>query len=806
MTNFLSYLLYIKEYQDFIDSIPNYVIYNKIWCLEIYMSIKAMSDYILYTKYAKYLPEKKRRETWIEQVDRVFSMHEKKYGSLLDSIQDDFLFAKSLVQKKQVLGSQRALQFGGDPILKHEEKMYNCTASYADRMAFFQEAMFLLLCGCGVGFSVQHHHVAKLPTIQNRNKGVKEFVIPDSIEGWADALGVLVSSYFQQQEKFYVYDLEVHLPCFSGYKVEFDYSMIRKEGSYINWGGKAPGPEPLKKSFELIQNIFEKRLQEGHQKLSPIDVYDIIMHASDAVLGGGIRRSATICLFSPDDEEMLNAKTGNWFNENPQRGRSNNSVVLLRDQTTKEQFDKIYEKVKEFGEPGFVWTDNLEFLVNPCVEISLYAYDDEGHSGWQFCNLCEINMKKCQTENDFLAACKAAAIIGTLQAGYSNFSYLTETTRKIVQREALLGISMTGMMDSPDIAFNPQIQQKGAKLILEINSKIAKAIQIEECARATCVKPAGTTSLVLGTASGIHPHHAVRYFRRVQANKLEFSANLFQSYNPLAVEDSVWSSNGTDVNITFLCEIDAKAKTKNQISALELLKLVELTQKNWVSFGKRKNKSVQPWLNHNVSNTINIKDSEWDEVRDFIYDHRNSFTGISILSMNGDKDYPQAPFCTVYTPKEIVKEYGDGSLMASGLIVDGLKAFQNNLWLACDAALGLGQKIVSQSKPKSKDFSSKKDFSIVLQEYEMNELKLDWIRRAKQFADRYFDHNVRKMTYCLKDVHNWKLWCDLHREWKDIDWGNVQEEEYLVDANSIGGDACAGGKCDYGDYLDKIKN
>jgi ribonucleoside-triphosphate reductase (thioredoxin) len=739
------------------------------------MSIKSLSEYTTYAKYSRFLKEKKRRETWTEQVNRVFDMHQTKYGDAIKSFEKEFQEAKNLVEKKVLLGSQRALQFGGDPILKHEAKMYNCTASYADRQDFFKEAMYLLLCGCGVGFSVQQHHVDKLPEVQQRNLCEKEFVIPDSIEGWADALGALVSSYFTEKTPLNIYDLGISLPSFSGHKLKFDFSVIRPKGSFIGWGGKAPGPLPLKNALEKIEAIFEQVINEGRNKLKPIEVYDIIMHASDAVLGGGVRRSATICLFSLDDEEMLNAKTGEWFIKNPQRGRSNNSVVLLRDKVTKTQFNSIYEKVKQFGEPGFVWVDSLETLFNPCVEIALYAYDHRGISGWQFCNLCEINMKKCKTEEQFLEACKNAAIIGTLQAGYDQFDYLSDATMNIVKREALLGISMTGMMDSPEISFNPEIQRKGAKIILDTNSRIARLININECARATCVKPAGTTSIILGTASGVHPHHANRYFRRVQANKMEFSTKTFQEANPLAVEESVWSSNGSDVILTFLCEIPNGAKTKNQVDALQLLEYVKTTQNNWVQFGTRHEKCVQPWLRHNVSNTINVKNNEWDQVRDFIYDNKDSFTGISILSMNGDKDYPQAPFCTVYNPQEIVKEYGDGSLMASGLIVDGLHVF-NNLWTACDIVLGIGESV--------KDTET---------------TKLDWIRRAKQFATRYFNNDIKQMTYCLKDVHNWKLWCDLKREWKEIDWEKVIEEDFLIEADSIGGDACAGGKCEIGD-------
>jgi ribonucleoside-diphosphate reductase alpha chain len=774
------------------------------------MSLKAMSEYVRYSKYAIYNKEKSRRETWEEQIDRMFEMHQKKFGGLIDLFKEDFEFAKKMVKEKKILGSQRALQFGGKAILDREAKIYNCTASYADRVSFFKEAMYLLLCGCGVGFSVQKHHVEKLPNLVKRSKGKKTFVVPDSIEGWSDAVGVLMQSFFEDKDKFYIYDLECSIDSVSGYEIEFDYSVIRPAGSPLSWGGVAPGSSGLERSIKFVERVLNEAVQKG-QKLRPIDVYDIIMHASDAVLTGGVRRSATICLFSHDDEEMLKAKTGDWFITNPQRGRSNNSALLIRNEITEKEFKNIMTSVKEFGEPGFVFADNKEFLTNPCVEIGLYAYDDNMVSGWQMCNLCEINMKKCKTPDDFYNACRAAAILGTMQAAYTKMKYLGGVTESILKRESLLGVSMTGMMEDPEISFNPEIQKAGAKIVLDFNKKISGFLGINECARATCVKPAGTTSILLETSSGIHPHHASRYFRRIQANRLEFPAKVFQEKNPLAVEESVWSSNNTDLILTFVCEIEKGAKTKNNVSAIQLLEYVKLTQKNWVEYGTRKERCAQPWLKHNVSNTINVLDNEWEDVEKFIYKNKKSFTGVSLLPNQGDKDYPQAPFTTVYTPKEIVEHYGDGSLMASGLIVDGLHVFKNNLWAACDFVLGIGEKLVETEKPEM-PFSLSSFSEEMMKYYEDNEmynsnlLKKDWKRRAIQFADRYFNGNLRKMTYCLKDVHNWKLWCDLKREYVDLDWSVVFEKEYKIDVGSIGGDACAGGKCDIGDLGNNIES
>jgi ribonucleoside-diphosphate reductase alpha chain len=654
--------------------------------------------------------------------------------------------------------------------------------------------MFCLLCGIGTGISVQKHHIDKLPKIKRPNYSqTVVYKVQDSIEGWADAIGVLISSYFTLQQPF---------PEYFNKTIKFDYSLIRPAGSPISHGGKAPGSKGLENSIEKIRKILENGIENDERRLRPIEAYDIVMHISDSVLSGGIRRSATLCLFSSDDNEMMTAKTGNWYIHNPQRGRSNNSVLLIREETTKQQFIEIMKHVKDSGEPGFIWADNKEFLVNPCAEVALYGYDDEGRSGWQMCNLSEINVLKATKKSEFLDICKAAAILGTLQAGYTNFPYLGPITESIVRRESLLGVSMTGMMDNPTIAFDEDLQREGAKLILKTNEELAKKIGIPIAARTTCIKPAGTTSCILGTSSGIHPHHARRYFRHVQANKLEPALKFFKQHNPLAVENSVWSSNQTDVVIKFVCEVPQGSIIKNQISALELLEKVKLTQQNWVKHGTRIESCVKPYLHHNVSNTINVKPEEWDNVETYIYNNRKWFCGISLLPVTGDKDYPQAPFTAIYTPAEITKEYGDASILASGLIVDGLRCFRDDLWSACSTVLGIGAIPINIYEDSERCIDKELDCFyyktnsgniITMSLTKFNEQK-DWIRRANQFANRYFSGDKRKMTYCLKDVRNWKVWCDLVREYKDVNWDEFTEEDdhtKIIDTIS-----CAGGKCD----------
>lgn len=1507
------------------------------------MSIKALQDYTYFSRYARYNAEEKRRETWNEAVDRVKGMHLRRYPQVEEEIE----WAFDLVKQKKVLGSQRALQFGGIPIEKKHARIYNCTVSFCDRIRFFQESFWLLLCGSGVGFSVQTHHIDKLPDFYNGKYGRKKkrtYLVPDTIEGWADALGILLATYLPNAD----------FSDWAGCTVEFDYSAIRPAGSHLASGvGKAPGPDPLKRSLEVIRELLDRCLADKQKRLRSIDAYDLIMHASDAVLSGGVRRSATICIFSPHDEDMVKAKTGNWLIENPQRGRSNNSALLLRDKTTKEDFMRLIESVKEFGEPGFFWSDSTEQLPNPCfhkdtrlathnglrriedlyrsgksnevvtdcrvgkgdhlnlddkgvkslpatkvaltqknadiyevvtthghsIKVTLnhefpttrgrlplhemvvgdtillqsdegkwgnfgtfeqgmilglitgdgtfstkqrnnkehheafidvwesdfdqleyiqsivneeicklpsisnggrmygclewvdqtpgenddkkrigggrlyrflkevlkidsprsikqsvsecvwsgsrefvqgylqgfffadggpqlsgykksatlsyrlnqsnrkllgetqvllnnfgivssiasrrkagyrllpdgkggrkeyfckenfdliinrpnaIAFDEkiswfgkkkllcesfweirgkdcrkperfitkiksiEYHStddvfcltqketnsviamgcvvgqcveigmwpvhwktkktGWSFCNLTEINGKKVKCKEDFAIAARAGAIVGTLQAGYTDFDYLGQTTKEIVEREALLGVSITGMMDSPDILFDPKIQREIAKLVVKTNEWMAKKIGIRAAARCTCVKPAGcqkagtlistkngifrldelgnvngktwqkmnqlvytdknkqnatqfyvngeaktkkilldsglelestfnhrfrvledgkyiwknaenlkegdllpyslgeykntkyqklinikfeknsratrlipifqpkildenlawllglyfadgsnhtkgirfagnsierkgfdkaiaiikdkfgrcatenednregnrtslnlnsieiipwleanqikkqkaeyvriplkirmsppsvikafiegyltgdgceksptpsfattskrmaeelvvvlraigmdckfrlmpptkdswgekmrywiqirksrsgqrnknrlyireawnnlddhgftkmsvdtvkavsegkcktydievkethtylansyishnTTSCILGSASGVHPHHAKRYFRRVQGNALEHVLQHFKKFNAHAVEKSVWSANDTDEIVTFCIEVPDGAKTKNNLNAIELLNHVKSTQQNWVTSGKVTSRCTKKWLSHNVSNTINVRPEEWDDVSKFIWNNRKWFAGISILPQSGDLDYPQAPMCNILTAREILQRYGDGALLASGLIVDGIHAF-DDLWVACDAVLGMGEPVEKPERPGNGSIriDAARDWE---EDCKIYERKIDWVRRVKQFAERYVDNDAKECCYLLKHAHNWKLWLDLQREYKDVDYTQlIEEEDFTKPMETI---SCAGGACE----------
>ena len=726
---------------------------------------KFLSETKFYEGYSRYKDQEGQYESWDEAVDRVIDMHSQTYNNKSNELSEYLEEARTAYKEQRVLAAQRSLQFGGEQLMKHQMRMYNCTSSYVDRPEFFGEVFYILLCGAGAGFSVQTHHVAKLPKIQARTKQAKGYVVEDSIEGWASALDVLMGSYFEDGGKY---------PEFAGRRVFFDLSQIRPKGAKISGGFKAPGPEGLRRSLDKIEHLLQSMVIDAKEPvaLKPINVYDITMHAADAVLSGGVRRSATICLFSPDDEEMMNAKTGNWFVDNPQRARSNNSAVIVRDKTTAEEFGNIMESVKQFGEPGFVFVESTEHTTNPCVEIGMFPQID-GQSGWQGCNLTEINGGMCVTEEDFYKACRAASILGTLQAGYTDFKFLSDTSKKIFDREALLGVSITGWMNNPDILFDGKILEKGAKIVKETNRKVAAIIGINPAARTTCVKPSGNASVLLQTASGIHAEHSDMYIRNVQMNKESEITQAIMKSNPYMVEESVWSAGGTDVVVSFPIIPKKGSIFKDNLIGVKHLELVAKAQKHWVNAGTNEDLCADKGVRHNVSNTILVDD--WDEVEKFVFKNRHSFAGISFLSMMGDKDFNQAPNTAVITAKEMVKKYDTAAIFASGMVVDALKVFPN-LWDACSTAQGYGLDISLESSE--------------------NAARQDWVRRFENFANNYTKGDVKKAEYCLKDSYLLHKWNKIQVNLKQPDWEEDLTEKKYTDVDTLGAAACAGGACE----------
>ena len=903
--------------------------------------LKLASDIKFALDYAKWLPEKERLETWDEAVDRVMSMHEQKFAAPLKAnpkFRELFELTREAYKEKLILGSNRVLQFAGEPILKHNSRVYNCLASYCDRPKFFQEAMYWLLSGCGVGYSVQFCHVNHLPKVGDRDKGAMNFVVEDSCEGWADAFGVLLSSYLQSNQPF---------PEYAGYRIKFDFSKIRPKGAMISGGFKAPGPDGLERALKLWERLLDD-VVGASDTLKPIHCYDMVCHMADAVLSGGVRRSATICLFSPDDEEMMNAKAYTNYNIsaglNTQRARSNNSVVLVRSKTSKEDFTAIMDKIKDWGEPGFYFVDHEDQTCNPCihpdsilrvegkeecvqfkdvnegdkiwsnegwttiikkwstgirpvyryttdsgryiictdnhpvisngkrvpigqathidkakpvpqlvgnykmgerdpacvsyiekdysldekagdfsdkinvieyigdeevfditvdndtntfwcgglnvsncVEIGMWARTEAGVSGWQGCNLCTGNGSAVDSVETYLRMCTALGVIGTLQASYTDFKYVDPASKEIFDREALLGCGICGWMNSPDILLDKDNMKMGAELILAVNEEVAGYIGINKTARATCSKPDGNTGVLLQAASGCHGEEAPHYFRLMQINKENEISKYLKDKFPFLVEESVWSKGNTDY--VLYVAVDAKPGSifKDQLYGTKQLEVVKSIQNNWVEHGTRVDRCVQPFLRHNVSNTVQVPEGDWGIVGDYLFENSQYFSGVSFLGIYGAKDYKQAPFTPVLMPEDMLKRYGNGFVFASGLIVDGLHDFDDDLWDACNAVVDPNYVLDGTRRQ-------------VL-------LKKEWIRRAKSFAKKFFKGNLKEMVYCLKDVHLFHKWSEVNREFKGCNIFEAQLKPEYVDADTLGSAGCVGGVCEMpAEYLERMKN
>jgi ribonucleoside-triphosphate reductase (thioredoxin) len=569
---------------------------------------KILSDLTVHMKYAKFIPELNRRETWEELVTRNKEMHQKRYPELVDQIQLNYQY----VYEKKVLPSMRALQFSGKPIEISPNRLYNCSYLPIDHVDCFSECMFLLLSGCGVGYSVQKHHVNLLPRITKPFEGrTRRFVIGDSIEGWSDAIKVLIKSYLGSKRSS---------------KVKFDYSDIRPKGSQlVTSGGKAPGPQPLKECLVKIKGILDAK--EDATELSTLEVHDIVCHIADAVLAGGIRRAALISLFSAYDEEMISSKSGNWWETNPQRGRANNSAVLMRHKITKEFFLDLWKRIElsGAGEPGIYFNHDKDWGTNPCCEIALRPY--------QFCNLCEVNVSDVTSQEDLNNRVKAASFIGTLQAGYTEFHYLREIWQETTEKDALVGVSMTGIASKKVLKMD---MAKAADVVKRENSRVAKLIGINKAARTTCVKPAGTTSLVLGTSSGIHAWHNDFYIRRLRVGKNEPIYKYLLAHNPDLVQDEYFRPH--DTAVIEIPQSAPKGSIMRTESAFDLLKRVKKVANEWVKPGHRKGSNT-----HNVSATISLKADEWDKAGKWMWDNRECYNGLAVLPYDGGT-YTQAPF------------------------------------------------------------------------------------------------------------------------------------------------------------------
>ena len=567
-----------------------------------------LSDITVHMKYAKYDPALKRRETWRELVTRNMNMHIKKYPELKDEIKEAYCY----VFLKKVLPSMRSLQFAGKPIELSPNRLYNCSYLPVEDVEAFNEIMFLLLSGCGVGYSVQQHHIKRLPSvIKPFEKRSRRFVIGDSIEGWSDAVKVLIRSYLGDKRVS---------------KIIFDYTDIRPKGArLVTSGGKAPGPQPLKECLTKIEGILDSK--EDGENLSSLEVHDIVCHVADAVLAGGIRRAALISLFSATDDEMISCKSGSWWETNPQRGRANNSAVLMRHKITKEFFMDLWKRVElsGAGEPGIYLNNDKDWGTNPCCEIALRPY--------QFCNLCEVNVSDVEDQHDLNARVEAAAFIGTLQAGYTDFHYLREIWKDTTEKDALIGVSMTGIGSGSVLKLN---MDEAANIVKKENARVAKLIGINRSARCTTVKPAGTTSLVLGTSSGIHAWHNDYYVRRMRVGKNEAIYTYLSKSHPKLIEDEYFRPHDTAViSVPQKAPAGSILRTESPFETLERVKSIS---NNWIKPGHRRGSNT-----HNVSATISLKQDEWDKAGEWMWENKEHYNGLSVLPYDGGT-YTQAPF------------------------------------------------------------------------------------------------------------------------------------------------------------------
>ena len=747
-------------------------------------SKRALSDYIYQSKYSLY------------------QMHLTHLGIHAPAALQDEWFMEQLheaidyYKQKKFVGSQRNLQFGGEPVLKSSAKSYNCSYSHCDRLEVFRETEWLLLSGCGCGLSVEQAHVDKLPDLLPLEELLEEsevFRIPDSIEGWSDAIHRLLEFFF--------------VPGTT--RPVFDYTDIRPKGSKIAGRFLAPGPDGLRIALDNIRKLLREAVTAGQRRLSALQCTDIIAHLADSVLSGGVRRSALMILFSPEDEEMVNCKHGDWFSTNPQRARFNMSAALDRGQVAREVYERLFEAMRTSGDPGLYWRDEFGIGCNPCCEIGFRPVDQYGNTGWQVCNLVSINGLCCTTEEEFYKICRCASTLATVQATYMDFAYLSPATRNIIESDPLIGVSIGGIMNNPQVLTNPNILSVGAMQVRQQNAKVARILGINPATRTTCVKPDGTVSLLLGMTSGIHGAYAKRYLRSVEANIEEPNLKAYEEANPKAVQPNIFKPT-TDKKIFFPIEESEETLLRSELAGLKLLEYVKLVQQSWVIPGMTDMNSP---IKNNVSNTVDVPNDQWDVVRDWVWENQDYIAGVTFLSSYGDMDLPQAPMCRVATPEEILREYGVGSMFASGLVVEAIEVF-GDLWKACESAQGRGEQLFV-SDHALVDYLQKNDLDeATITEEERKHIlatlnaklndkvenlaaKRDIVRRIIKFAANYCRGDVYKAVNLLKSVNNLHLFELLKKTYKPVDWKLVDfGGKRYANADEQASQSCVGGACE----------
>jgi ribonucleoside-triphosphate reductase len=751
---------------------------------------KFLSDLKLYSDFLGWRDELGRYETWEEAVEDVFETHRVRYAKHMDQLHPYMREAVEAYKEMRFLAAQRNLQFRGTDIFKHNFRMYNCLVMFSDKPSFLGNAFYLLLCGCGVGVNMMLPFVDRLPRLSPRTKGTKTYVIQDSVEGWADASHAFISSYISDD-----YPAIEGFEQYQGYEIKFDYSPIRVKGARLGRRFIAPGPEGLKNAFEKIEEMMNKSVRTVNQKFTSVLAYEFFMHLSDAVLSGGVRRAACSIICSPEDRDLVFAKSGNWRERNKQRERSNNSVGLIRGQFSYEEFENLLKLNQGTSDIGFVFMNNIFEVFNPCFEIGFtplhFDYEnqelvkrimasdisvlDEGvTTAIQCCNLNEVNGAMCKTKDDARRAVRAATITGTLQAGYTDFKHIKDNlleTIVVSRKEALLGISITGWMLQPWL-FDAEFLQELAQIVVDVNEEVAEIIGINPSARSTTVKPGGNSGVILGVPGGLRGEHSPNYFRIMQLNKQTEVAKWLEANMPFILEQSGQKDN--DWVIFAPIENEEGTIYQDQLLGVKHLELIKLVKENWVDASKVKSRCIIPTTSHNVSNTVIIDD--YEQIAQYIFDHQDVFTAVSFMGQFGDKDYHQSPNTSVLSASQLLERYGDGMVMASGLIVDGLHAFDDNLWRACQ---------VVEDKSIKLEGSRTQQF-----------LQREWIRRAKKFARNYFRGDVQRMLYCLKDVHLYHKWHTINRQMREVDFTKILTRPEYVDISNFAGAECSGGVCE----------
>jgi ribonucleoside-triphosphate reductase len=722
-------------------------------------------------------------ESWDEIVDRVMNMHREFISARLARMYDEdceqvqmemrgLLNEVSIAAKaKRIFPSGRTLQFGGVDLLKHNARNFNCAGAFASSTDILYKSFYLLLCGCGVGLSIQNHHVAILSSLVEPSKvDVGRYIIPDSIEGWTTALRVLFAQYFANDD--------VEFGHFHGRNVVFDYSQIRPRGSKISTLlGSAPGPQPLMTALNAVRSLLEAILRRGCNRLRPIDIFDIMGLVSECVLAGGVRRSAMLLLFSADDEEMANSKIGGWWRTHPHRARANISALVLRKDLDEPSMTAVLNSCRHFGEPGLILADDTEMIINPCAEISLYPVTVEGEHCFEFCNLVEINATKCDTADSFVEASRLAAVLGTCQALYTDIPFLGEATRQVIERSRLVGVSITGVMENTKIALDPTTLKRGAAMVRATNDHVADLLKINPAHRLTTIKPSGTASVVLGLSGcGIHPSHADQYIRHVRCKSDDPIASHFIEARPNAVNHL----SDNEIVLAFPVEC-ANSRTKESTSAIDLLAAAKLVQKHWVLNGHDAERQPAGFrATNNVSLTVNIKSDEWSSVGEYILEHKEEFTGVSFLGTSGDVDYEHAPFVAVWSEERLIAEFGVAMLYAGRTIVKLKEAFAGSLFTACAAG----------AAEESKDSC-----------WELSAIQQQAMQKFKSFVAEHFWGDTAKAIMCLKRVDTNLSFRQLQEDDETlgaVDWSSLRVDvsrHSALQAKSRAAISCSGGSC-----------